>query len=314
MKLKLSLTVALLVIVFINTGYPQLGYEGQVLVTRNLMNYNFLGGGARARAMGGAFFAVSDDPSAATWNPAGLVQMDKYQMGMALSFLNPKSDYTTTYELETLSPFDNSLKQSKSVLSYGSVVIPFTLFKKEMVGSVAYNRLADLYDERVYNGLGEVVFSSGEFVDTLRVGDLNEDIKGGLNQLVLSLGTKAYKDFSFGLGINIYTGSYEYNGSQYLDLTWDAVADTSVRYRPYIKGSYSGVNFTFGSMFKYEGLRLGAVVKTPFKLKEKDDVNLEWDFIVQDVVNPYSVQNGVYFPTEYQQKWEIPLVIGFGAS
>ncbi len=31
------------------------------------------GGGARALAMGGAFVAVADDPSAAFWNPAGLV-------------------------------------------------------------------------------------------------------------------------------------------------------------------------------------------------------------------------------------------------
>ncbi|MBU1674537.1 UPF0164 family protein, partial [bacterium] len=34
------------------------------------------GGGARALAMGGAFTAVADDPSAAFWNPAGLVGTD----------------------------------------------------------------------------------------------------------------------------------------------------------------------------------------------------------------------------------------------
>jgi hypothetical protein len=34
------------------------------------------GGGARALAMGGAFTAVADDPSAAFWNPAGLVSTE----------------------------------------------------------------------------------------------------------------------------------------------------------------------------------------------------------------------------------------------
>lgn len=315
MKLKLSLTAALLVLVLVNLGYPQVGQEGQVLVTRNIMDYNFLGGGARARAMGGAFFAVSDDPSAATWNPAGLVQMDKYQMGATLNFLNPSLKYTTSYTDETMS-FDNSLKQDKALISFGSVVIPFTFMEKELVGSVAYNRVSDLYNKQVYNGLGVSAWEDtlGNVWDILRIHDHEEEIKGGLDVIILSLGSKVYQDLSFGLGVNIYTGSYEYNGSQLIDLSWDAVSDTSIRFRPYIEGSYSGVNLTFGTMYKYQGLRLGAVVKTPFKLKEKDDVQLFLDFIVQGVVNPYSIQPGLIWPVEYEQKWEIPLMLGFGAS
>ena len=301
MKLKLTLTIGLLVLVFVNLGYPQ------VTVTRNILDYNFLGGGARARAMGGAFFAVSDDPSAGSWNPAGLVQLDKYQMGATLYFINPKMDYTTSY---TTSSFPNSLKQSKSTISFGSVVIPFKLFGKELVGSVLYNRASDIYDKRVYNFLG--VYTVYE--DSVRIWDKTEEVKGGLDVVVLSLGGKAYKDLSFGLGINVYTGSYEYNSGQLIDVSWDAVSDTSVYYRPYIKGSYSGVNFALGTMYKYQDLRVGAVVKTPFKLKEKDDVQYLVDFIVDGVVNPYSVQSGVIWPVEYKQKWEIPLTIGFGAS
>ncbi|MFH0931275.1 MAG: outer membrane protein transport protein [Candidatus Zixiibacteriota bacterium] len=308
MKLKLTLTIALLFLVFVNLGYPQ------VLVTRNIMDYNFLGGGARARAMGGAFFAVSDDPSAGSWNPAGLVQLDKYQMGATLYFINPKMDYTTSY---TTSSFPNSLKQSKSTISFGSVVIPFKLFNRDLVGSVLYNRASDIYDKRVYNGIGVFPLedTAGNVWDTVRIWDKKEEIKGGLDVLVLSLGGKAYKDLSLGLGINIYTGSYEYNGEQLMDASWDeAVSDTSQLFRPYIKGSYSGVNFTLGAMYKYQDLRVGAVFKTPFKLKEKDDVQYLWDLIVDGVVNPYSIQSGVFWPVEYKQKWEIPLMIGFGAS
>ncbi len=301
MKLKLTLTIGLLVLVFVNLGYPQ------VTVTRNILDYNFLGGGARARAMGGAFFAVSDDPSAGSWNPAGLVQLDKYQMGATLYFINPKMDYITSY---TTSSFPNSLKQTKSTLSFGSVVIPFKLFNKDLVGSVLYNRASDIYDKRVYNFLG--VYTYGEV--SVRIWDKTEEVKGGLDVVVLSLGGKAYKDLSFGLGINVYTGSYEYNSGQLIDVSWDAISDTSVYYHPYIKGSYSGVNFALGTMYKYQDLRVGAVVKTPFKLKEKDDVQYVYDMIVDGVVNPYSIQYGIIWPVEYKQKWEIPLMIGFGAS
>jgi long-subunit fatty acid transport protein len=314
MKLKLTLTIGLLVLVFVNLGYPQ------VTVTRNILDYNFLGGGARARAMGGAFFAVSDDPSAASWNPAGLVQLDKYQMGATLSFLNPEIGYTTNY-LDTAGiaydVFPNSLKQSKALISFGSVVIPFKLFEKELVGSVLYNRASDIYDKRIYNFLGvyPIVDADGDTLDFIRIWDKNEEVKGGLDVLVLSLGAKAYKELSFGLGINVYTGSYEYNSEQQIDLSWGASAsDTSIVYRPFIKGSYSGINFSLGTMYKYQDLRIGAVVKTPFKLKEKVDVQYVYDWIVEGVVNPYSTQLGVIWPVEYKQKWEIPLMIGFGAS
>ncbi|MFH0931819.1 MAG: hypothetical protein V1890_07775, partial [Candidatus Zixiibacteriota bacterium] len=269
MKLKLTLTIALLFLVFVNLGYPQ------VLVTRNIMDYNFLGGGARARAMGGAFFAVSDDPSAASWNPAGLVQMDKYQMGATLNFLNPKMEYTTLTADSTL---PNSLKQNKALISFGSVVIPFKIYEKELVGSVLYNRVSDIYDKRVYNFLKEAEYSIDPRIDS--ISHKQEEIKGGLDVLVLSLGAKAYKDLSFGLGINVYTGSYEYNAEQEIDFSPNPSFDTLIRYHPYIKGSYSGVNFTLGTMYKYQDLRVGAVIKTPFKLKEKVDFRYLKDVII----------------------------------
>ncbi|MCJ7810524.1 MAG: hypothetical protein MUP26_09715, partial [Desulfobulbaceae bacterium] len=36
---------------------------------------NPVGSGARALGMGGAFIAIADDATAASWNPAGLIQL-----------------------------------------------------------------------------------------------------------------------------------------------------------------------------------------------------------------------------------------------
>ena len=38
------------------------------------------GGGARALALGGAFTAVADDPSASFWNPAGLATFEDQEI------------------------------------------------------------------------------------------------------------------------------------------------------------------------------------------------------------------------------------------
>src|SRR5579863_3312256 len=51
-----------------------------------------LGAGTRAMGLSGAFVAVADDPSAAYWNPAGLVQLEQPQiLGMYGSYLNDKN-------------------------------------------------------------------------------------------------------------------------------------------------------------------------------------------------------------------------------
>ena len=41
------------------------------------------GSGARAAGMGNAFIAVSDDGTAASWNPAGLSQLRKPELSLA---------------------------------------------------------------------------------------------------------------------------------------------------------------------------------------------------------------------------------------
>jgi hypothetical protein len=51
------------------------------------------GSGARAAGMGNAFIAVSDDGTAASWNPAGLSQLRKPELSLvhSASWRNPFS-------------------------------------------------------------------------------------------------------------------------------------------------------------------------------------------------------------------------------
>jgi long-subunit fatty acid transport protein len=100
--------------------------------------------------MGGAFFGVSDDPSAASWNPAGLTQLEKYQMG--LTFNNNK--FTTEFS-ETIFKNDTSLTNSetsktKNQINFGSVIIPFTLSGQKFVGSVLYQRISEAEGEHLF--------------------------------------------------------------------------------------------------------------------------------------------------------------------
>ncbi len=347
MKLKLTILVSILVLASSALSYAQ------------LTDYNFLGAGARARGMGGAFFGVSDDPTAATWNPAGLIQMDKPQMGLTYETLMPRHTFTQNYLGNKEETYDKNIGK----INFASVVIPFTLSGRDLVGSVVFQRMSNLYGKNLFfnsNALIEQVSDemviqrdpiSGEPVgsetfwvysklhdiyriyqiltfpvsdygyDTLYKIDnveLNEDLDGSLNQIVLALAGKPVTDLSLGVGVNIYTGGYTFSGTQTDTLRPsilpDSPPDTMLILHPSVEADYRGFNFTVGGMYQRQNLRIGAVVKTPYTLEERLNNSLLWDEVVLGVVNPYTeyAPKGIIY--EVTQEWKFPTIFGGGLS
>jgi hypothetical protein len=153
-------------------------------------NWNFLGSGARARAMGGAFLAVSDDGSAATWNPAGL----SYNEGVLTSF-----DWNFVHQSVDNNPvgFGEASGNFRSV-GFWSFVAPITLYEHEFIGSVTYSRLQDIfYEDGILSQLADI--------DTLSFSSRVRSV-GGLANINLGFGTEITSNLSFGAGINLAAG------------------------------------------------------------------------------------------------------------
>jgi long-subunit fatty acid transport protein len=291
-----------------------------------LTDYNFLGGGARARGMGGAFLSISDDPSAASWNPAGLTQMDKPQMVLNFSSYMHRLDYTTS-GININYENSSKLKHDNNSISFASVVIPFKIKEKGLVGSVLFQKLADIYQKNEYVFTLDhalTLNSSGSELDTLDnyvLDQLNDESVGSLNAVSVSLGGKIYNSLSLGLGINIYGGNfitdenlfYALGDNTALDYPYvDTTGLNGYIFRPHIKSNYSGANMTFGAMYKLNKFSLGAVVKTPFNLKEKNDLKVYTDILDEGVILESSYLISPFFETD--RKWKMPLMIGFGGS
>jgi long-subunit fatty acid transport protein len=287
--------------------------QNYLLSPFQLTDYNFLGGGAKARGMGGAFFAVSDDPTAASWNPAGLTQLDKAQMNLSFSSYMGRTEYTTTLA----SPddfeysFGDELKYDENAISFASVAIPFTLRDRELVGGVFYQRLMDISQENKYAMLLDSVVYMDTTVKNYVLPPIDEKMTGKLDVVSLSLGGKLFESLSLGAGVNIYAGDFT------SDVNFFASADPTglngIRFHPHIKGDYSGFNFTMGAMYELNKLRLAGVVKTPFTLKEENDVKLFQDIIELGVVlETSSSLASPFFETD--RKWKMPTMIGFGTS
>jgi long-subunit fatty acid transport protein len=282
-----------------------------------LLDYNFLGGGARARAMGGAFLAVSDDPSAASWNPAGLIQMDKAQMDVSFSSLMLRGDYTTT--LDSRLRFGDNLKYDKNAVSFASVVLPFRLRDKELVGSILFQRLADVYQEKRYYMEFDSIYTDVGYQYDILSRPIDDRTSGKLDAINLSVATKIINPLAVGFGINIYTGKYT-NGSywflpmdEFQRALPDEVGETDgLRFYPQIQSKYSGFNFTVGLMYMIEKLRLSGVIKTPFHLHEDNNVKLFVDELQGGVVLNSSYLLSPFF--EAEREWHMPTMLGFGGS
>ena len=81
-----------------------------------IANPNPVGSGARAMGMSNAFIAVADDATAASWNPAGLAQLVRPEMSLALEGIYVTEKSRT--QIPSTENFD------LTDYSYASLVLP----------------------------------------------------------------------------------------------------------------------------------------------------------------------------------------------
>ncbi len=218
-----------------------------------------VGSGARAMAMGGAFTAIADDATAASWNPAGLIQLEKPELSIVGAYSDRHADYTSDLNPEV----SNDAHDSDLNLNYFSAAYPVS-WLRNIVFSVNYQRLYDF--ERSFD-------HQFSYADAGL--DLDQDItyrqSGHIGAVGLAGAVELSPAFSLGVTLNVWTDQ----------LGWDN--GWKERYRVTSVGSQAGVPVTIDTAFedRYEAFRginvnlgflwetrrlgrFGAVVKTPF--------------------------------------------------
>ena len=200
------------------------------------VDFNTLGGGARARGMGGAFMGVADDASAMFWNPAGISQIKKTEF--AFEFKNTFDKWTLT-ENRQESKFDHSY----SSLNFVSFAYPFKFSEKNSVFGVAYQKLADLY-----------LLEENQFY--------RYESRGSLDAITTALGINLSSQISLGLSVNLILNGID---QTMLDKTHSSWEENHT--------SFSGLNFNLGTIYHYKDrLNLGFVLRTPFDLTQREKI------------------------------------------
>ncbi|MBN1414761.1 MAG: outer membrane protein transport protein [Bacteroidales bacterium] len=257
--------------------------------------YDFLGKGARAAGMGYAFNAVSDDATAMSWNPAGLIQIK-----------NPEVDFTNSvkaihYEHSVYSDRDYSPVYHIDFLGF---VYPVKLKMKNLVFGLSYQNKINYK------------------IDFSTVKDTSFGYQNGKNKITLNTLTfsSAFTITRFlGAGISINRWFSLGNQADYYSFSntraWDKTEYPFIQYvhESYAHSNYSGTNFEAGIMIDLSSFRLplrfAVNYETGFVLKNEHDVTYQWDYQLEN--NTDSIVTERYTGIE---KYNLPGIIHTGLS
>ena len=265
-----------------------------------------LGSNARALGMGNAFNALSDDASAAFFNPAGFGLLKKMEFSGGLSFTN--YDNTTTFFGNQTQ--DNTTNTSLNRISFA---LPFPTYQGSLVFGLSYHNSKDLSSIVKFDGfnrgtnskiqslLGTEIpydlFLTDENFNTIINGNLNQsgDIlnSGGIDNWTLSGAIEVQKNFFVGGNLTVINGSFESVNDFYEDDTGNFYQGETAAGEPQttdfktfyfnntLKWDLGGWNAKLGFLYQFEDMaRFGATVQFPktFTVNEEFLVNGSSEF------------------------------------
>ncbi|NVM22224.1 MAG: outer membrane protein transport protein [Desulfobacterales bacterium] len=155
--------------------------------------------GSGARALGqSAFIAVADDATAASWNPAGLINLERPEASFVGAWRSVEEDYSMTNPLESRSPES----WSDSEINFMSYVHPLQVGNTDVVISINYHQVYDFGVD--FNG--NLTIPLLGFDQVIQVKGKSE---GALSAYTLAGGLSIpdYPEITIGVGVNWYTQS-----------------------------------------------------------------------------------------------------------
>ena len=227
----------------------------------SVIRFNRPGSGARAAGMANAFIAVSDDGTAASWNPAGLGQLRKPELSLVSTTPSQTieaSGFRTRDDLAVYSPVSTSY--GSSYLDFASLAVPVTAFGKPLTFQASWRRLYALgYRESVALSR-EPLEPSGPPAAQIHS---SSDTVGSIDLLSLAGAVKITPRLALGLSVNLWRGDWR-------EEIWTSEAtlegDDPSRFRRVREDNrVRGNNASVGLLLTYPRWSLGLVYQSPLR-------------------------------------------------
>lgn len=271
---------------------------------------NPVGSGARALGMGGAFIAVADDATAASWNPGGLIQLETPEVSVVGAFFYRSED--NTFGLNPEASGAQNIDQTK--LNYFSMAYPFAFLKRNMIVSVNYQNLYD------FSRSWDFQFNSvSDQISIYRNVDFEQS--GDLCALGLAYAVQITPTISLGMTFNFWEDGITDNGWK---KTTDEKGTGTVNFGPgntldfsytYFKEdayAFSGFNMNLGFLWAIPpNWTIGAVVKTPFSAEVDFETEIRTSMTFPDF--PTMNDENLIRQSDHQ-KLDMPISYGMGVA
>lgn len=268
---------------------------------------NPVGSGARALGMGGAFIAVADDATAASWNPSGLIQLETPEISSVVNGFRRREHIEFGRNPESSA----SQPVSGSNLNYLSAALPFRLADYNMIVSLNYQHLYD------FTRNWHVYFPENS--PTPLDSDEYNEIEGQLSAIGLAWAMQVTPKLSFGFTLNFWEDFLKQNGWEKTHHETNTGNVGPGRYYfmsdQWDEYTFRGFNINLGAMWNInEHLTLGAVFKTPFKGRlDHSNRTTAYGYIVTDgmtsVTQPESTTT-----FSRGEELEMPMSYGIGLA
>ncbi len=204
--------------------------------------------------MGGAFIAIADDATAASWNPSGLTQLERPELSFVYTWKFFQEDFRRTNHIV---PLDDTFDNDFEDVNFISFVypIPRTIKGRNLVFSLSYQRKLD-FDRRVRIKARDTGIAPG-LGSVSTVFDIDYMQEGGLGTLTPSFGFEITNNLSIGLSANIWDSDVLSNNrwktrNQFSFRSWipgigsiGAVGEMNDEFT-----EYHGFNYTIGLLYK----------------------------------------------------------------
>jgi len=246
-------------------------------ISQSISKTNFsgvVGSGARAFGMGGAFIAVADDATAASWNPGGLGQLENVEFSFVMQNHTYNSIFPAKSSIDNYFFGPQDFSGNSFSFDFASATFPFRIGDFKLVPQISYQRNVNFNTNSTLNNViyrnrySEPI--SRKIVDFQGTFTYSDSFSGGFDMMSFSLGTKIFRGVNIGFSTNIWmngsSGTQEYSIKGTMTYT-DTLVKQSVDVEYEVEKSFdiSGVNFNGGILLEImENLKLGAVYKSSF--------------------------------------------------
>jgi hypothetical protein len=212
------------------------------------------GSGARAAGMGNAFIAVSDDGTAASWNPAGLSQLRKPEFSLVQN-ASRRNLFLEGYRARDESAVFSSLRTASSAadLEFASAAVPWSIAGRPVTLQVGWRRLYQL-SSRLRGDIRRVP-SSGESRPESLI-RLDNSTDGNVDLWSVAGAVRVTSRLSLGWSTDFYRGAWEDRGNTSEDPGILGPTDLSTLR---VANRVRGHNLTLGLLLAYPSARVGVV-------------------------------------------------------